>query len=151
MDAKQFLLQYAEAERIIARLAAEYDKQLEMVDNIRSPLSGDGTPRGSGISRPTEVKAAELEKKTDEYKAAQLEALRVRQKVLDVVQQVPGIMGEVLYERYINLKDGRLQTMEEVAAAINYSKRRADDFHADALDYINNCVELHNQCVVYAK
>lgn len=136
MTAKEFLLQYWQAELVVSRLAAEYDEQLEMVDNIRSPLSGDGTPHSSDVSNPTEQKAAELEEKTGEYKQAQLDALEMRQTVLDVVQRVPGILGEILYQRYINLDGKRLRTLDDIADGINYTRRRVEQLHGEALEYV---------------
>lgn len=131
MTAKEYLQQYGEAVRIAERLKTEYDQELLKIDAVRSTLGGDGTPHGTGISRATEDKAIRLADKALELKDAELEAVRIRQEVFDLIRTVPGEKGDVLYERYINLK-----SWGEVAAAVGYSKSRTHDLHNEALDMI---------------
>ena len=131
MTAKEYLEQYGEAVRVINRIQAEYDKQLELIDSVRSPLGGDGSPHGGSVSKDAENKATKLADKSLELMDAQIEAIRIRQRVFDVVNQIPGVRGDVLYERYINLR-----SWDEVARAVGYSRSRVDDFHNEALGLI---------------
>ena len=131
MTAKEYLQQYGEAVRIAERLKTEYDQELLKIDAVRSTLGGDGTPHGTGISRATEDKAIRLADKALELKDAELEAVRIRQEVFDLIRTVPGEKGDVLYERYINLK-----SWGDVAKAVGYSKSRTHDLHNEALNLI---------------
>lgn len=128
MTAKEYLQQYGEAVRVAERLKTEYDQELLKIDAVRSTLGGDGTPHGTGISRATEDKAIRLADKALELKDAELEAVRIRQEVFDLIRTVPGEKGDVLYERYINLK-----SWSEVAAAVGYSERHVYNLHREGL------------------
>ena len=150
MTAKEYLRQYEEAARLARRLKTEYDKEIELIDSIRSVLGGDGTPRGGSISRTTENKAIRLAEKLSDYQSAELDALRIKRTVLSTINSIPGEAGSTLYERYINLrwdekrKIIRLQTWDEVAKAIGYSKRQTHRFHQDGLAAVQNVIEWHS-------
>ena len=139
MTAKEFLQQYGEAVRIAERIKTEYDQEQDLIDSVRSALGGDGTPHGGGISKATENKAIKLADKALELKDAELEAIRIRQKVFDVIRTVPGEKGDVLYERYINLK-----SWDEVANSVGYSKRHARNLHDEAIDIVQHFLLLHS-------
>ena len=139
MTAKEFLQQYGEAVRITERIKTEYDQEQDLIDSVRSALGGDGTPHGGGISKATENKAIKLADKALELKDAELEAIRIRQKVFDVIRTVPGEKGNVLYERYINLK-----SWDEVADSVGYSKRHARNLHDEAIDIVQHFLLLHS-------
>lgn len=144
MTAKEFLQQYGEAVRLADRLRSEYDQERDLIDSIHSALGGDGTPHGGGISKATENKAIRLADKALELKDAELEAIRIRQKVFDVINRVPGEKGDVLYQRYINLipdkETGRLRlrTWGEVAAEVGYSERHCRNLHNEALEFVQH-------------
>lgn len=139
MTAKEFLQQYGEAVRIAERIKTEYDQEQDLIDSVRSALGGDGIPHGGGISKATENKAIKLADKALELKDAELEAIRIRQKVFDVIMAVPGEKGDVLYERYINLK-----SWDEVADSVGYSKRHARNLHDEAIDIVQHFLLLHS-------
>lgn len=139
MTAKEFLQQYGEAVRISEMIKTEYDQEQDLIDSVRSALGGDGTPHGGGISKATENKAIKLSDKALELKDAELEAISIRQKVFDVIRTVPGEKGDVLYERYINLK-----SWDEVADSVGYSKRHARNLHDEAIDIVQHFLLLHS-------
>ena len=150
MTAKEYLRQYEEAARLARRLKTEYDKEVELIDSIRSALGGDGLPRGGGISKMTEVKAVRLSELFSDYQSAELYALRVKRTVLSTINSIPGEAGSTLYERYINLQWDeerqilRLKTWDEVSKAIGYSKRQTHRFHQDGLAAVQNVIEWHS-------
>ena len=150
MTAKEYLRQYEEAARLARRLKTEYDKEVELIDSIRSVLGGDGTPRGGSISRTTENKAIRLAEKLSDYQSAELDALRIKRTVLSTINSIPGEAGSTLYERYINLQWDeerqilRLKTWDEVSKAIGYSKRQTHRFHQDGLAAVQNVIEWHS-------
>lgn len=139
MTAKEFLQQYGEAVRIAEMVKTEYDQEQDLIDSVRSALGGDGTPHGGGISKATENKAIKLADKALELKDAELEAISIRQKVFDVIRTVPGEKGDVLYERYINLK-----SWDEVADSVGYSKRHTRNLHDEAIDIVQHFLLLHS-------
>lgn len=128
MTAKEYLRQYEEAKRKAARHKAEYEKEQELIDGIRSSLGGDGTPHSPGISRKVEDMAIKLTDKLLEWKMAELEAIRLRQEVYEVITGIKGIEGELLYERYINL-----HKWEEICILLHYSWNGVHYIHHKAL------------------
>ena len=139
MTAKEFLQQYGEAVRIAERIKTEYDQEQDLIDSVSSSIGGDGVPHGGWISKETENKAIKLADKALELKDAELEAIRIRQKVFNVIRIIPGEKGNVLYERYINLK-----SWDEVADSVGYSKRHARNLHDEALDIVQHFLLLHS-------
>lgn len=137
MTTLEYLQQYGEAVRIAKQIKSEYEKQKFLIDSITSPLGGDGTPRGTSISNPTERKALKLVDKMLQLKEAELEAIRIRQEVFDVIRQVPGVHGDVLYARYIDLK-----TIADIADDIGYSERHTYNIHDAAVEIANDFIEL---------
>ena len=123
MTAKEFLEQYKDATKAIARAQEEYDKEMELVASIRSPLGGDGMPRSGEISKQVENDAIRLEEKAMEVKFAEIQALVVRQEVVRVLNRIHGPEADVLTEKYIKLaENGRLKTWAAVADAVGYSE-----------------------------
>ena len=136
MTAKEYLQQYGDAEQIAQRLKSEYDKQSELLITINSPQGSDGQPHGRGVTSPIENKAIKLAEKLTEYQEAELEAIRIRQRVLRTVNKVPGQRGAVLYEKYINLKSWR-----QVADTLHYSKRHCYNLHNEGLDIVEELIK----------
>lgn len=131
MTAKEYLQQYKDADRLAQRLKKEYEKELDLIDSLRSAANTDGMPRGGGRSKPTEIKAVKLADKMTEYQEAEYEAIRVKRRVLKTINMIQGECGEVLYERYINFK-----SWSEVAEAVGYTKRHCFNLHLEALDQV---------------
>ena len=129
MKAKDFLKQYEYADKKAKRLQAEYERELELIDSVRSTLGGDGMPHGSGISRRTEDAAIRLSEKAEMWKDAQTDAIHKRQLVFDAIHDIDGVEGDVLYQKYINYD----QTWEEIAQALHYSVRGIQYAHGRAL------------------
>ncbi len=139
MTAKEYLKQYEEAERIVQRLKTEYIQESEQVDSIRSALGGDGTPRGSGISKVTENRAIKLAEKAQALKDAEADALEIRQEIFKTINSISGEEGAVLYEKYINL-----HSWDGVADAVGFSKRHVQRIHEKALDLVKDVIECHS-------
>ena len=131
MTAKQFLEQYEDAMIWIDLCRQEYKKESDMIDAIRSTSDNDGMPHGSGISKPTEEKAIRLSGKAMRLIDAELEAVRIRQKIFDVIYSIGGIEARVLYERYIELKP-----WEEVSKAVDYSESQTQRYHRKGLEKV---------------
>ena len=126
--AKEFLKGYEHADRRVRILEEEYNKELEMIDAVRSLSDTDGMPHGSGISKPVEEKAIRLADKALKLAEARLEAVEERQRVFDVVSQIEGRPGEVLFERYI-----KLLRWEEICVVIHKSRNVTHGYHREGL------------------
>lgn len=136
MTAKEFLKQYEYAEKRAQRLREMYQTQHEKIDAISSTLGGDGMPHGSGISRKTEDKAIKLAEAALKWKEAELDALRVKGEVFELICGIPDIEGEVLYERYINL-----HSWEEVCVIIHRSWTGTHKAHRRALAIVQDLLD----------
>ena len=120
MTAKEFLKRYEYADLRAKRYEDEYKLEHELIGSIS--INYDGMPHGSGISKPTEVKAVRLADKKLRLIDAQLEAIRLRQEIFDTVMGLDGLEADVLVERYLNLDEsGHLQTWESVCDRVHYS------------------------------
>ena len=122
MTAKDYLKQYERAVKRAQRYRQQYEDETSLIDAVRSLSDNDGMPHGSGISKPTEVKAVRLADKKLRLIDAQLEAIRLRQEIFDTVMRLDGLEADVLVERYLNLDEsGHLQTWEVVCDRVHYS------------------------------
>ena len=136
MTAKEYLRQYKEAERDVQNLRAEYLEQMEQIDNIRSSLGGDGLPRSGDIYKKVEAQAVKLAEKAEELLQAEADALAMRQEIFRMVQRVPGAPGEVLRERYVNLRK-----WEDIADLIGYTDRNCRYLHDKGLEIVEGMIK----------
>ena len=128
MTAKEYLRQYERAEHKARRYREEYENESLLIDAIRSLSNNDGMPHGSNISRPTEEKALRLVDKRLRLIDAEVEAMKIRQELFDFIDGIDGVEGDVLFERYINLRK-----WEEVCVVMNYSWNGIHKVHRRAL------------------
>ena len=133
MTAKEYLKQYEYADRRAKRLRAEYEKEQQLIDAIRSASDNDGMPHGSGISKPTEDKALRLADKRLKWIEAELDAIAKRQEVFELIYDIDGVEGDVLVERYINL-----HKWEEICVLIHYSWQGVHKVHKRALGIVES-------------
>lgn len=136
MTAKEYLKQHERAVKIANRYREEYENETILIDAIRSLSDNDGMPHGNGISKPTESKAIRLADKKLRLIEAELEAIRIRQEVFDVIDKVRGIEGDILYERYINL-----HKWEEICLIEHISWRQIHRLHAKGLIAVDGILE----------
>ena len=136
MTAKEYLKQYEYAQRKADRLREEYETELMKVDAVRSLSDNDGMPHGSNISKPTEDKAIRLADKALRWKQAELDAIEIRQEVFDTIWNIPDIEGDVLYQRYINLRK-----WEEICVMLHYSWKGIHLVHRRALNLVDELIK----------
>ena len=102
---------------------------MEKIDAIGSTLSRDaGMPHGTGISRKTEDRAIKLADAAAKWKIAEIDVLVMREKVFRLIWDIKGIEGQILYERYINLKSWPI-----IASDLIYSESGIFKAHDRAL------------------
>lgn len=131
MTAKQFLKQYEEANNKAIQHKREYEKQCELIGSVSMKM--DGMPHGSNISKPTEEAALKLAESAKKWREAELEAIRIRQEVYEVIADIPGIEGRVLYERYISL-----YKWEAICILLHYSWQGIHLVHRRALAIVES-------------
>lgn len=130
LTVKEYLQQYRRAAEVVRRLEAEYHAEENLIGLIGSGV-GDGASRGSSVGHPTEEQAIRLAEKKESWRSAALDAIEIRQEVFNLIHDVPGEMGDVLIERYINCK-----SWTEVAASIPCSRSTAFNLHTQALRFL---------------
>lgn len=131
MTAREYLEQYKEADKIAKRLKAEYEKELLLIDTIKSASDIDGMPHGNGINKTVEDKAIWLADKAAIWKMAELDALRLRQEVFELVHDIPGDEGDILCARYVNLLK-----WADVCKAVHLSWESVRKHHRIALSMV---------------
>lgn len=136
MTAKEYLKQYEYAQRRADRLREEYEAETLKVDAVRSLSDNDGMPHGSNISKPTEDKAIRLADKALKWKQAELDAIEIRQEVFETICDIPGIEGDVLYERYVHLRK-----WEEICVRLHYSWKGIHLVHRRALSIVDGIIK----------
>ena len=139
MTAKEYLRQYEYAARKAARCRKEYEDEMQRIDAVRSVSDNDGMPHGSGISKPTEEKAIRLANTALKWKAAELEALEIKQRIFSLINRIQGIEGDVLFGRYIELR-----RWDEIAETLHYSAQGIYRIHGRALQIVADllCSEI---------
>ena len=137
MTAKEFLKQYENATKIVKRLRREYERELSLIDSIKVSSDLDGMPHGSGISKPAEEKAIRLADKFAAWKIAEIDALEKRQEVFDAIYRIKAPEGDVLIERYINLK-----SWGDVSKAVGYTERQVYNIHGNALQIVKEIIKF---------
>lgn len=131
MTAKQFLKQYEEANIKALQHKREYEKQCELIGSVSMKM--DGMPHGSNISKPTEEAALKLAESAKKWREAEMEAIRIRQEVYEMIADIPGIEGRVLYERYISL-----YKWEAICILLHYSWQGIHLVHRRALAIVES-------------
>ena len=104
MDAKELLSHYHTYKQRAEMYKEEYEEEIELIDSIRSSANIDGMPRQKFINRDTESRAIRLTEKLEKMQNAIIEAVEIRQKVFEVVSDVPDIYGIILSKRYLQGK-----------------------------------------------
>lgn len=135
MTAKEFLRQYEYADARARRLREEYEKEIVLIDAIRSASDNDGMPHATGISKPVEDKAIRLADKALEWRNAEADAIKARQTVFELINSIDGVEGEVLYERYINLRK-----WEEICVIVHYSWHGVHAVHRRSLKMVERAL-----------
>ena len=131
MTAKEFLKRYEYADLRAKRYEDEYKLEHELIGSIS--INYDGMPHGTGITRKTENEALRLAEKAERCVTARLDAIRVRQEVFDLISDIDGVEGEILYQRYI-----KLLKWEAVCIVVHLSWYAVHDHHKKALAIVQN-------------
>lgn len=136
-----YLKQYEEADRRAEELNAEYKKEMELIDSVKSAMDIDGQPKGRNLSKQVEERAIRLADKAAELKEAKQEAINERQKVRDLIFSVKNAdQRDVLRERYIEYK----QTWEEICVKLHVSWGTVHNKHREGLRAVEEILIAQN-------
>lgn len=137
MDVREYLRQYDIAAHRVRRLEAKYKELCILAGAVRSPMDTDGQPSAPQVvGNPTEEKAIKMADLLTDLQRAKEEALGIQIGIILTLDKVPGVYGDVLYERYVELKH-----WEQVAEAIGYSISRTFEIHREALEKLRKILE----------
>lgn len=131
MTAREYLRRYEYADLRAKRYEEEYRLEHELIGSIS--INYDGMPHGTGITRKTENEALRLAEKAERCVEARLDAIRIRQEVFDLISDIDGVEGEILYQRYI-----KLLKWEAVCIVVHLSWYAVHDHHKKALAIVQN-------------
>lgn len=137
LAAQRYMDKYGDAVRRVRQCEAQYEKELLLMDSIRSTSDNDGMPHGNNIGRPTEEKAVRLVEKGMDVHEARIKALRVEREIFEVAYRVGGVEGDVLIERYINLRD-----WSEIFPLVKYSESQTHRYHRSGLDKVADLIGI---------
>lgn len=137
LAAQKYMDRYGDAVRRVRQCEAQYEKELLLMDSIRSSSGNDGMPHGNNIGRPTEDKAVRLVEKGIDIHDARIKALRVEREIFEVAYRVGGVEGDVLIERYINLRD-----WSEIFPLVKYSESQTHRYHRSGLDKVADLIGI---------
>ena len=137
LAAKEYMEGYEEACREVRLCEEQYERESIQIDAVRSLSDNDGMPHGSGISRPTESKAIRLVDKRRRLDRARRKAYEKGVEIFDVAFYVGGIEGEILIERYINLRG-----WDAIYKLVNYSESQTHRYHRTGLDKVADILNL---------
>lgn len=137
LAAKQYMDKYRDAVRRVRQCEEQYEREALLVDSIRSASDNDGMPHGNNIGRPTEERALRLVDKGMDIHDARIKALRIQREIFEVAYRVGGVEGDVLIERYINLKE-----WNEIFPVVRYSESQTHRYHLSGLDKVADLVKL---------
>lgn len=137
LAAQRYMDKYGDAVRRVRQCEAQYEKELLLMDSIRSASDNDGMPHGNNIGRPTEDKAVRLVEKGMDVHEARIKALRVEREIFEVAYRVGGVEGDVLIERYINLRD-----WSEIFPLVKYSESQTHRYHRSGLDKVADLIGI---------
>ena len=137
MTTEYYLNQYRRAVEREARCQSEYEKELLLIDAVKSLSDNDGMPHGSGTSKPTEDKAIRLADAHKKLADAKIESLRIRHDLFDEICKVPGAKGDVLIGYYIDLME-----LDELAEVMNYSIRHVRRLLSEGTESFGNMLGM---------
>lgn len=137
LAAKNYMDKYQDAVRRVRQCEEQYEREALLVDSIRSASDNDGMPHGTNIGRPTEEKALRLADKGLDIQDARIKALRIQREIFEVAYSVGGVEGDVLIERYINLKE-----WSDIFPVVNYSESQTHRYHLSGLGKVADLIGL---------
>lgn len=135
MTAIEYLNQYREAVKKATYYKIQYKHELSNIDSLKSSLNLDRI-KPTGITRITEDKAVRLGYCWELWAKAELDAIEIRQNIFELICEIPGTEGDILIERYLNLKK-----WEDVCITVNASWYTVHSMHKKALQIVDELLE----------
>ena len=125
MDVKGYLRLYEDSLRHSLLIQEERKEELAMIKGLRSKINGtDDLKLQQSLDKLT---ITALKIKEDPT------AVRLREEILTIIEDVPGIKGEILHLRYIDF-----MKWENIEHKIYLSGRRIRGIHKEALEELRS-------------
>ena len=125
MDVKGYLRLYEDSLRHSLLIQEERKEELAMIKGLRSKINGtDDLKLQQSLDKLT---ITALKIKEDP------KAVRLREEILTIIEDVPGIKGEILHLRYIDFTK-----WENIEHKIYLSGRRIRGIHKEALEELRS-------------
>ena len=134
LDTKQWLWQYRDAKKRVRRIEAEYRELVSIQESVGA-VSYDGMPKVSGnISDLSGIVMARDNILSKLIKATRKAASTHTQIISAVEQLDTDIEKDIIFERYIHLKDNcDERDWDEIARKLNFSEQHIYRVHGIAL------------------
>lgn len=130
---QNYLEQFDISRKKAELLHNEYDQEMDMLQSIASSPYYDNLFRNDKRFISVRVKARKL-------KDLEQNELRICNEIRALIDQVPGIEGQILRSRYINC-----DVWEQIAEQLYFSTQHVQRLHKKALDELQNiCEHIHN-------
>lgn len=133
-DARRYLERYSRATERIIQIERELEKLRSVAEQMQINL--DGLPHGNGTSDRVGDLVAELVDYEAELLTLQLDAIRIRREVFDVINSVSGAAeSKVLNGLYIHG-----DTLTDIARRCGRSYQWADDMRRKGLEEVAHII-----------
>ena len=129
MDAKEYLQQYSESQRRVKLLRKEYDSITELIKSVCPSPYYDKLFKDDIRLIKAKVNARKM-------KELEAEQQKICDEVLSVIKRIPGVKGQILRERYIDL-----MLWEDIADRECYSIKNVYYLHSHALEEVQNILD----------
>lgn len=139
MTAKEYLLQVLNLEKKIRRLEWQRADLRAQMYRVGSPANLSERVQTSKTDDTFLRLIARVDRKERQIVKEIDRLIILKDRVIRQIGQLDDErQREVLYERYINLKDGRLQSWEGVAEQLHYTDRQCKRIHGRALQQLQS-------------
>lgn len=128
MNTQTYLEQYDIARRKIAILRKEYEEENNMLESIFSSSYYDRQFIDDSV-----IKSKVYVRKLKDLEQQQQ---RICDEIKDVIERIPGVKGEILYQRYIDC-----DTWEHIADNLYYSVKTIYRLHKQALEELQIIID----------
>ena len=132
MDIQNYLEQFDISRKKAELLHTEYDQEMNILQSIAFSPYYDDLFRNDKRLISARVKARKL-------KDLERNELKICDEVKAIIDQVPGIKGQILRSRYISC-----DKWEQIAEQLYYSSHHVQRLHQEALEELGNTYKHNN-------
>ena len=135
MTAKEYLQSYKEYQLIADKKKRAWTAAEDDLISLPSSSNYQDIKTGRNL-HAQEDRIIKAQHKKEAWAIAELNALEVRQEVFGLIYDIDGVEGDILIERYIELKK-----WEDVCTAVGLSWCQVHKHHKDALTIVQERID----------